>query len=61
MPAPLLEPMEFVKWRVNADDLALLRAIHGDGNVNAVVRALLSAYCTRVRERGLPRGIENET
>lgn len=51
--APLKIPVEFVKWRIRSDDLALLEFIHGDGNVNAAVRDLIHAYCERVRERRL--------
>lgn len=53
MPKRLEEDVVFVKWRVNADDLALLTAVYGDaeGGVNRAVRAILSAVADRLRAK----------
>lgn len=51
MPARLPEPCEKITWRIRADDLALLAAIHGDRNVNRVVREVIRAYCDGVRRK----------
>lgn len=48
MPAPLLEPMERVTWRIEEADMDFLRAIH-PGQVNEAIRALVHAYCERQR------------
>lgn len=49
MPAKLHEPVEFVKLRLLEADMDLLRAVHGHGKVNEVIRTVMSAYCARVR------------
>lgn len=49
MPAPLPEPTVPVKWRVWEADLELLRAVYGDGEVNARVRALIHRHCDAIR------------
>ncbi len=49
MPKPLPFTTVPVKWRVEPETLDLLRAVHGEGNVNEVVRAVLGAYCDRLR------------
>lgn len=53
MPAKLKIETERVSWRVEKEDLELLRAVHGEGQgqVNEVVRAIVHAYCMRLRER----------
>lgn len=51
MPKPLDRQTERVNWRIFADDLAVLEAAHGRGETNAVVRALIRAYCDRLRAR----------
>lgn len=51
MPAPLQIPTEFVKWRIGAEDLAALRALYGEGQVNAVVREVIAAYVRAVRKQ----------
>jgi hypothetical protein len=50
LPAPLSEPTEFVKWRINSVDLATLRSTYGPQQVNAAVRALIASYCARLRK-----------
>lgn len=49
MPAPLPEPTEPVKWRIWQEDLELLRAVYGDGEVNAKMRALIHRHCEAIR------------
>ncbi len=51
MPAPLRTPVEFVKLRLFAEDLAVLRDLHGPGQVNAVVREVVAAYVRALRKR----------
>lgn len=56
MPAKLHSPVEFVKLRLLEADMDLLRAVHGHGKVNEVIRTVMSAYCARVRGKlaGVP-------
>jgi len=49
VPAPLKVITTSVKWRVNAEDLLTLRDAFGPGHVNEAVRALIHAYCNRLR------------
>jgi len=55
MPPPLLITWEKVSWRVDAEDLALLRAVYGEGKVNEVARTVIHSLCERLRAQGLPR------
>lgn len=54
MPLKLTVECAFVKWRVRVEDLALLEALFGEGNVNTVVREeIIHRYCDALRARGL--------
>jgi len=49
VPPPLKIDTTPVKWRMNTEDLVTLREAFGPGHVNEAVRALISAYCARLR------------
>jgi len=51
MPRKLPAPTERVSWRIEAEDLDLLRAVYGEGRVTDAVRDLVHVYCGRLRER----------
>lgn len=51
MSRKLVEPQVKVCWRFNSADLAWLRAQVGEGQVNALVRDLVAAYCDAERQR----------
>lgn len=51
MPAPLEAPYSFVKWRVDTDDLNLLRKLFPNA-VNEQARAAIKAYCNSLRAKG---------
>ena len=56
MPLKLTVETAFVKWRIRTEDLDLLEALFGEGNVNTVVREeIIHRYCEALRERGLRR------
>lgn len=40
---------ERVTWKMDPEDLELLRSTHS--NVNDIVRQLITAYCARLREQ----------
>jgi hypothetical protein len=50
MPAPLTTATEAVKWRINVDDLELLRLLF-PGKVNTAARDILHAWCEHTRAR----------
>lgn len=54
MPTRLPDPYVFVKWRIDADVLALLRHTHGS-NLNAAVREILRAAVTPQRTGHTPQ------
>lgn len=52
MPAKLKVPTEFRKWRIRTEDLALLEALFGEGNVNTVVREdIVHLWCEAMRRK----------
>lgn len=51
MPAPLETPWTFVKWRVDTEDLELLRSLF-PGKVNEQGRNAIHAYCEALRAKG---------
>lgn len=52
MPAKLKVSTEFRKWRIRTEDLELLAAIHGEGNINTVVREdIIHLYCEALRRK----------
>lgn len=55
MPAKLKDPTEPVKWRIRSEDLSYLRAMYGNGRVNAVARNVLHAYVELERKRRADR------
>lgn len=55
MPAKLPEDLTKITWRVQTEDLDLLEGLYGRGNVNKVIRELLSQYCNSLRAKGFAR------
>jgi hypothetical protein len=49
LPAPLPITTVPVKWRIEEEDLDLLRLVYGEGRVNAKVRDLIHAHCEAIR------------
>lgn len=55
MPKPLHITTVKATFRIEPETLDLLRAAHGEGRVNEVVRAILGAYAERLRARLNPK------
>lgn len=50
MPRKLDVEVSRVNWLLHAEDLELLRAVHPN-EVNTIGRAIIHAYCNRIREQ----------
>lgn len=55
MPKPLHITTVKATFRLEPETLDLLRAAHGEGKVNEVVRVVLGAYAARLRARMAPK------